>query len=271
VNAELIAALPMYDYPELAQAHDALWAAVADRLTSAGLREVPRHLTRGVSHLDIWRDPHLLLSQACEYPLANAFADCARLVATPRYGAPGCEGTGYRSAIVVRSNDNAATLGDLRNRRCVVNETSSNSGMNFLRAAIAPVSRGSRFFESVVQSGSHRQSAGMVATGLADVAALDCISFAYFRRLFPSTVAKLRVLCWSESAPSPPFITSRATSDITLRALRSALADMIADPTVVPARERLLLEGFDFEPAGDFAAVLNLERRAVELGYPELR
>src|SRR5271170_5674240 len=72
VNTERIAALPMYDYPELAKAHDALWTAVADRLTSAGLREVPRHLTRGVSHLDIWRDPRLLLSQACEYPLANA-------------------------------------------------------------------------------------------------------------------------------------------------------------------------------------------------------
>jgi ABC-type phosphate/phosphonate transport system substrate-binding protein len=271
LNTERIAALPMYDYPELATAHDALWTAVADRLASAGVPDVPRHLTRGVDHLEIWRDPRLLLSQACEYPLANTFADCSRLVATPRYVAPGCEGSGYRSAIVVRSQDSAATLSDLRDRRCVINESGSNSGMNFLRAAIAPLSRGSRFFQSVELSGSHRRSADMVASGRADVAALDCISFAHFQRLAPRAMAGLRILCWSESTPSPPFITARASTDTTLAALRSALADMVADPTVMWARERLLLEGFDFEPAGDFSAVLSLEHRAVELGYPVLR
>jgi ABC-type phosphate/phosphonate transport system substrate-binding protein len=270
VEPERIAALPMYDYPELAATHDALWSVVADHLSAAGVSDPPRNLTRNLGHFDIWRHPRLLLGQGCEYPLANSFADSVRLVATPRYAVPGCEGACYRSAIVVRDRDPAETLADLRRRRCAVNEPDSNSGMNFLRAAIAPLSGGARFFGSVVSSGSHRRSAEMVAQGHADVAALDCVSLAHFQRLYPSSVANLRILCWTDPSPSLPFITARATDETTLQALRFALASAIADSTLGVVRERLFLDGFDFEPAGDFRAVLDLERRAVEFGYPAL-
>src|SRR5260370_30161994 len=46
IESERIAALPMYDYPELAPAHDALWAALADRLIAAGVSDPPLKLTR---------------------------------------------------------------------------------------------------------------------------------------------------------------------------------------------------------------------------------
>jgi ABC-type phosphate/phosphonate transport system substrate-binding protein len=267
-----IAALPMYDYPELRAAHDVFWGAVAARLTSAGVQEVPAHLTRDMSHVDTWRHPRLLLGQACEYPLAKTIVRRARPVATPRYGGPGCEGGAqYRSAIVVRSDAGFERLEDLQDRSCAVNESGSNSGMNLLRAAIAPLSGGGRFFGSVTLSGSHRRSAEMVAGRQADVAALDCISFAHFHRLFPELVANLRVLCWTEPTPSPPFITARATDDATVEALRTALGSVMADPALMSVREELLLEGFDFAPSGDFAAVLNLERRAAELAYPVLQ
>lgn len=269
MNDPWIAALPMYDYPELAASHSAFWGRVADRL-GAAVSDVPGTLTRTLSHFDIWRHPHLLLGQGCEYPLAKSFADCVQLVATPRYAVPGCEEAHYRSAIVVRAEDPAETLADLRQRRCAVNEPTSNSGMNLLRAAIAPVSRGGGFFDSIVLSGSHRASAEMVSRGAADVAALDCVSYAHFQRLYPSSVAGLRVLAWSDPSPSLPFITARTTGGATLLALRAALTDVIADSSMEDVRKQLFLEGFDVAPADDFAAVLNLERRAVELGYPVL-
>jgi ABC-type phosphate/phosphonate transport system substrate-binding protein len=260
----------MYDFPELAAAHDALWTAVAERLTAAQVSDVPSTLARHLGHVGLWRHPRLLLGQGCEYPLATSFAGCVRLVATPRYAAPGCTDARYRSAIVVRRGDGAETLADLKDRRCVVNEPNSNSGMNLLRAAIAPLSKGSRFFESVLLSGSHRQSAEMVAGGQADVAALDCISFAHFQRLYPASVGNLRILCWTRSSPSLPFITAHTTGDSTQGALRAALASVMADSALAAARERLFLTGFDFEPAADFAAVLGFERQAIEFGYPVL-
>ena len=271
MGADGVASLPMYDFPELRAAHDTFWSAVAERLNSAGLRDVPRELTRDVGHIEVWRDPSLLFAQGCEYPLAKSFADRVRLVATPMYSAAGCEGARYRSAVVVRGVDGAATLADLRGRRCAINELESNSGMNLLRAAVAPLATGGRFFGSVAVSGSHLRSVEMVASGEADVASVDCVSFALFQRLYPVVVAELRVLCWTPSSPCLPFITARSASDSTVRAFRSALADVFDDPALTPAREQLLLRGVDLEPREGFGEVLALERGAVKAGYPTIR
>jgi ABC-type phosphate/phosphonate transport system substrate-binding protein len=263
-----IAALPMYDFPPLQDAHDALWTALSRQMIEAGVAETPRRLTRHLGHFEVWRHPSLLFGQGCEYPLAESLADAIRLIATPRYTAPGCEGTTYRSAIVVREKDSADSLADLRNRRCAINEATSNSGMNLLRASIAPVANGARFFESVLFSGSHRRSVEMVAEGEADVAAVDCVSFAHFQRLYPSAVANLRILGWTPSSPSLPFITAVATNDTTLRTLRSSLATVLADRSLDSVRERLFLDGVDLLPVAGFSEVLRLKREAVELGYP---
>jgi ABC-type phosphate/phosphonate transport system substrate-binding protein len=270
VNTRRVAAFPMYDFPELETAHDELWSAIRGYLTDAGVAETPGQLTRRTDHAGIWTHPGLLLGQCCEYPLAKFFANQVRLVATPRYAVPGCDGATYRSAIVVREDDPAETLADLRDRRCAINERSSNSGMNLLRASIACLADGKRFFESIVLSGSHRRSVQMVASGNADVAAVDCVSFAHFRRLYPLFVAPLRILSWTPPSPSLPFITAAATSDTTLQRLRSSLAAVIADRAMDAVRSRLFIDGFDLEPTSGFSEVLRLERGAAQLGYPKL-
>ena len=231
----------------------------------------PLTLTRERAPLDIWRNPRLLFAQACEYPLAKHLQGRVRLVATPRYAVPGCEGSTYRSAIVVREQDSAETLSALRGRRCVINEVDSNSGMNLLRAAIAPLSRDGRFFGSVIESGAHRRSIRMVADGEADVAAIDCVSFAHLRRIEAKVTSRLRVLCWSESTPSLPYITAASANDGQLAALRAGLVYAATDPSLSAAREGLFLGGFDLHPPADFMDVLKLERRAAAFGYAELR
>jgi ABC-type phosphate/phosphonate transport system substrate-binding protein len=209
MGAERIAALPMYDFPELRDAHDTFWGALADRLDAAGLSDVPHQLTRNLSHLDVWRHPALLFAQGCEYPLAKSFAERVRVVAIPVYDAVGCVGSRYRSAIVVRAGEPGLTLADFRGRRCVINEMDSNSGMNLLRATVAPLAGGAQFFESVTVSGSHRASVEMVASRGADLAAVDCVSFAHFGRLYPSVVGALRVLTWTAASPALPFCRGR--------------------------------------------------------------
>jgi len=303
MGTDWVASLPMYDFPELREAHDEFWDAIAGRLIAAGLKGIPRTLTRGVWPAEVWADPSLLFAQGCEYPLAKAFGDRVRVVAHPVYSAAGCEGARYRSAIVARWGGTAHTggaapaggaasaggtapagpradsgvggtavaLADLRGQRCVVNELDSNSGMNLLRAAIAPLSNGERFFASVAVSGSHLRSVEMIASGQADVAAIDCVSFAHFQRLYPSLVGELRVLGWTTSTPSLPYITALSASDSTAQALRTALADVFADESLAPVRAKLLLQGVDLEPVEGFGEVLALERGAVDAGYPILR
>jgi ABC-type phosphate/phosphonate transport system substrate-binding protein len=266
-----IAALPMYDFPEIRGDTDALWERVAKSLRATGIDGVPTTLSRDRGHIETWRNPNLLLAQACEYPLAAGLAGALQLVATPVYDVDGCSGPLYRSAIVVWRYEPARILADMRGRHCVVNEPSSNSGMNLLRAAVAPLA-GNRggFFESVTVSGSHRRSLEMIADGEADLAAVDCVSWAHLQRIAPQLKEALRVLAWTDASPSLPLVTAGQTDAATLQALRLALAEAMNDPALDLARERLFLSGFDFSPDGSFARVRQLAARAAALRYPEI-
>lgn len=262
-----IASLPMYDMPQLEAAHDALWTWLAQRLSQSGLNEIPASLSRHISYEDSWRHPGLLLGQGCEYPLATSLAGCARPIATPSYTAEGCEHGYYRSALIVRARDDAERLRDLRGRRCVLNDGNSNSGMNLLRAAVAPLAGGSAFFGSVTVSGSHRRSVEMVASGQADLAAVDCVSWAHFRRHAPAQTSMLRVLDWSPRSPSLPFITALATDEKSVAALIAALEDLRSDNALKEVREDLLLEGAEPHRGEPYADVLRLSQQATALSY----
>jgi ABC-type phosphate/phosphonate transport system substrate-binding protein len=269
-HSDSIAALPMYDLPHLRAANNALWRAIATRLTAGGIQDVPPELSRGIPVAGLWRHPSLLLAQSCGYPIVTSLRNAVKVVATPRYGAQGCQGSSYRSAIVVSTKSTVATLDDLRGSRCAANDPASNSGMNLLRALIAPLAGGQRFFGAVLWSGSHRESLALVARGEADVAAIDCVTFEHLRTAEPALFAAVRVIGWSAASPGLPLITAAGTDDRTLAALRAALAEITADREIAPALNALLIDGFDLLALDDYQNVTELERRAATLGYPEL-
>ncbi len=92
-----------------------------------------------------WRQPTLLLSQTCGYPLVTQLPE-VQTVGCFHYAAPGCEGRRYRSLLVVREADSHRMLGTF-GRRAVCNAEHSQSGYNVLRKMVAPFSREGRFFQ----------------------------------------------------------------------------------------------------------------------------
>jgi len=262
---EPIAALPMYDPPGLMAANDALWAWIATRLQGA-----PRALSRGGDLMTLWRHPGLLLAQTCGYPLMTRLSDHARVLATPVYDAPGCDGAWHRAAILVRAKDPARALGDLFGARLAINDPLSNTGMNLPRARIAPLARGARFFGSVVVTGAHALSAAAVAGGEADVCAVDAVTWAHLERLEPALAGRLRILDWTDASPGLPLVTARATSAATRAALMEVLTAAMAAPDLAWARRALRLEGIVTLPKGAYDRILELEREAADHGYPVL-
>ena len=255
--------LPMYDPPELHQANDALWRAVAERLVAGGLSDVPEQLTRSDTLQALWRRDGLLLGQTCGYPLMTELAGRFTVVATPIYAAEGCEDAFHRSAVVVAASSPFESLKDLRGKRCAINDWGSNTGMNLLRALVAPLAEQGRFFGGVSVSGSHRQSLTFVAEGAADIAAIDCVTLTLLARIDPSLTARIRILAWSALSPALPFITAGDTDPATLGLLRAALDDVAADPA-------LLLSGIRHLPPEIYDQVLQYERSAADQGYPRL-
>jgi ABC-type phosphate/phosphonate transport system substrate-binding protein len=136
---------------------------------------------------------------------------------------------------------------------------------------VAPLAQGSAFFGSVAVSGSHRSSVEMVATNQADLTAVDCVSWAHFRRHAPELTSMLRVLDWSPCSPSLPFITALATDEKGVTALVAALEDLGSDNALKNVRQDLLLEGVERYRGKPYADVLQWEREAAALGYSHLQ
>lgn len=252
----------MYDLPGLEAATDAWWAGLAAAFRAEGLAEVPERLTRDGDHAALWTAPDLLFSQACGYPLTHALAGRVTLVATPLYDCPGCGGETYRSEILVRADDPARSLADLRQRRAAVNAADSQSGCHALRHAVAALSGEGRFFAAVTLTGSHRASMAAVAAGEADVCAVDCVTYALLGRTQPELVRSLRVLAPSAAAPALPYITRREIAAEDLQRLQAGLVRACGDPALAGARAALLLAGVVVLPLSAYDLIVDMEAAA---------
>jgi ABC-type phosphate/phosphonate transport system substrate-binding protein len=127
----------------------------------------------------------------------------------------------------VREDSSVRALADLRGAVCAVNGFNSYSGTGSLRALVAPLSRDGRFFDKVKVSGAHVRSIEMVRAGEADVAAIDCVTYALLRRYRPQSLAGTRILQPTDPVPPPPYVTSRDYPPETVARLQNALVSVL--------------------------------------------
>ena len=260
------ASLGMYELPWLVEATDALWAELRSALRAAGVAGVPDALDRSRPLAAVWRDPALLLGQTCGYPLVTALTGAVQVVATPIYAFPGCAGPMHRSFVLVQADDPASALAAFRGRRCALNGRESNTGMNLLRALVAPLAQGRPFFASVIETGSHLGSIEALRAGRADVAAVDCVTYGLTERDRPALLRGLRVLAETAATPCLPFITSTGTSPADLSALRLALERAARGP----AAAALGWSGVEALDGAAYGVISALGREAASAGYPDL-
>jgi ABC-type phosphate/phosphonate transport system substrate-binding protein len=259
----------MYDFSWVAAANDALWRGLGGRLRGAGI-EAPEALSRGVDLHELWRDRRLIFGQTCGYPYVTALRDTVTLVATPVYAHPGCAGAYHRSFLIARKGQARRRLEDFVGARAAVNSLDSNSGMNLFRATIAPVAQGRAFFTEMTVTGSHQASLGAVVAGEADIAALDCVSFALLAEGRPDLIDRVDIVAQSPLSPALPFVTSANLARARLGEVRRALQATLADPALAAARRALGIISVALLGDGDYERVAEIEQAAIAAGYPAL-
>lgn len=237
----LVAALPMYDWPERRREVDREWAELRDSLRAAGVA-APEKLARCNADLpavrggirdasgkviandpatlppheldfeSLWQHPNLLFAQTCWGPLELWLGDAVRIVGQDDYsGIEGGEGTLYSSAIVMRRSEAEqgnliATL--LAGLRLAYNVADSMSGYMALERDLQAEGFGLDIFSERIVSGGHRKSIRMVGSGEADVAAVDCKSWALAQSHEPAA-RELKVVGWTRKRKGLPFVTAR--------------------------------------------------------------
>ncbi|MBB2972416.1 ABC-type phosphate/phosphonate transport system substrate-binding protein [Mesorhizobium sp. RMAD-H1] len=244
-----IAALPMYDWPELRDETDARWAAMRDQLRRQGI-DAPEDLTRrngdmpaapgGIrdekgnviaadpatlppDELDLgmlWRHPNLLVAEACWGPMELGLGSHVSVAGQTDYdGIAGGSGVFYSSVIVARRGEGqplpppadgraCLPIGFFHGRRLAFNEHQSLSGYLALERDLKATRASLAIFADMVQTGAHRASIRAVAEGLADVAAIDCKTWALAERFEPAARA-LHPIGWTAQRKGLPLIHSR--------------------------------------------------------------
>ncbi|MET0312897.1 MAG: PhnD/SsuA/transferrin family substrate-binding protein [Hansschlegelia sp.] len=259
------ATLPMYAAPPEALA--AFWDGVRSRLAAGGVAEAQAALVQSRDLLADWRSHDLLFGQTCGSPFSTVLRDEVVLVGVPHYAAPGCEGPLYRSLLVVREDDPAEATADLVGRRAAINGFESHSGFSQLVATLAPFANGRRVIGETVVSGAHLRSLALLREGVADVAAIDCVTWALAARDDPGAIEGLRIIGHSQPSLGLPFIASRRFGAEAIDALRGALVVAVRDPALEAARAGLMLTGVSFPTPNAYrghAEAAQAARRALE-------
>ena len=261
--------LPMY-YGLAARDHAHLLNCIVFELRARGFREPIEPVAR-IDDLDsFWSRPDMLLGQTCGYPLVTRLANRVKLLGTPHYRFPWCDGHDYRSLLVVRADSGLYKLQDLRGTVAAVNQWHSHSGMNAFRLAIAPHASAGRHFRRVLESGSHRESLSLVRRRLVSVAAIDCITCGYLRLHEPRLLRGLRVLTETEAMPGLPLVAAQRVGDDLRALLLEVLTSVLSPMQGGSLAARLRLGGFTQTTMDDYARIAEAEQRAAAQGYPVL-
>jgi ABC-type phosphate/phosphonate transport system substrate-binding protein len=266
----LTASLPMYNLPEMRPRNSAFWDALADELRHDGGADLPAELifTRGPVPDRIGDE--VLFSQTCGYPLQTIYRGQYRLLGVPTYDAPGCGPATHSAFILVRKDSKFDKPADLEGATFALNSLHSNSGMNLPRLLFARLAGGKPFFGSVVETGSHPNSIARVASGELDAASIDCLTYVFFQDHRPEVVDQLRVIGQTPDSPAIPFVTSLATPAEDAVRLQAALFRLAADPARRPVLTGLRLTNISKPDPAAYAGLLDYERQAAGLGYPDL-
>ncbi len=264
-----IASMPMYNNLGMRAVNAAFWAELAPRLRQAGLGGVPDELVQRPVVPDAIT-PDMLFNQTCGWPLQTIYRGQHKLLARPRYDAPGCSGSTHSAFVLVPEGSTVRTLENLRGKRFALNTIHSNSGMNLPRRMFAELAGGKPFFGQVIETGSHPNSLKALQAGEVDCASVDNLTFLFGQEYLPEQVAGLRILAQTPMSPTIPFVTSADTDDATLARMQAALFEMSGDPAARPALDALRIERIEPAPQAEYTALLDLQSEAVALGYPEI-
>lgn len=250
------ASLPMYDWPEIRDATDAVWAAIRRQLSVSGIAS-PAALDRSADPEPLWSSPGLLLSQTCGYPYAKRLAGKVALVGTPVYAVTDARPGHYFSVLVSRKSERPRNLHDLAGMRFAYNMAHSQSGF---AAPVRLLAAGG--YESLPQrleTGAHRASIRAVALRQADWAAIDVVTWQLARRHEPAA-DDLVVFATTPQTPALPLITSAGfadRADTIADAFGNAIAGLDPDirDAVFLASGLVRFTPADYAPLADFLPV----------------
>ncbi|MER8462359.1 PhnD/SsuA/transferrin family substrate-binding protein [Mesorhizobium sp. M1396] len=270
--SELVAALPMYDWPEVRDDVDAQWALLRDAFRQKGI-DAPQTIARrngdlppvpGGIHdaqgkliasdratlspdeldfLKLWLHPALLFAQTCWGPMELGLSRHVQVVGQPSYDAyEGGQGELYSSAIVmladgapsVASPDDGSPLIPLDRIR---GRRFTFNSLDSMSGLIGLTRDLEAMGESLDLFASRSESGGHRSSIVAIAEGKADVAAIdceswVLAQRFEPAARKVRVVGWTGRRKGLPYITAATTPEKTAAALREVLAGLAEQPLV---------------------------------------
>ena len=168
----------------------------------------------------------------------------------------------YFSDVIVRRDNPARSLADLRGCHWAVNEQTSHSGYALPRFALASRGFTNGFFGKVTQSGAHLRSLELLLAGSVDATAIDSTVLEQELRSRALLASELRVADTLGPSPIPPLVISRSVSPSIRSALTRAVLEMHLDAAGAQILASAAIKGFVPATNADYEAIRAMHRLA---------
>lgn len=229
----------MYDLPEIREQTDLLWQTILRGINSRGAGLAVDFCRPNTEReiQDVLSHPRLLLSQTCWGPISCGVTPELHILAQPDFSEfYGGQGPLYRSAIIAtgkgrnlaapKTVDEIIPVQQLAHKRLAYNDRTSLSGYLSITADMASATgEKAAFYSHAEASGSHRNSIRMVAESRADVAAIDCRTWALAQQ-FNDPTDGVHVIGWTRARIGLPFICSPSIEDDLKAIVTESLIDI---------------------------------------------
>ena len=264
--SELIAALPMYDWPEVRGEVDAQWARLRDAFRQNGI-DAPQSLVRRNGELPpvpggihdargeliapdqailppdeldfhrLWLHPELLFAQACWGPMELGLSRHVQVVGQPSYDAcEGGQGELYSSALVMRTGEgpearSPADGSPLLPLDLMRGKRFTFNSLDSMSGLIGLTSDLEAMGESLDIFAVRSESGGHRASIVAIAEGRADVAAIDCESLalaerFEPAAQKVAIVGWTGRRKGLPFITARTTPEKIVAALREAVATL---------------------------------------------
>ena len=270
--SELVAALPMYDWPEVRDAVDAQWALLRDAFRQkgiaapqtiarrngdlppvpGGIRDItgkliaPDPATLPPDELDfhkLWLHPALLFAQTCWGPMELGLSSHVQVVAQPSYDAyEGGQGELYSSVVVMRTGEGSEARSPADGRALIPLDLIRGKRFTFNNfdsmSGLIGLTRDLEAMGESLDIFSSRSESGGHRSSIVAVAEGKADVAAIdceswvLAQRFEPAAQKVSVVGWTGRRKGLPFITARTTPEKTVTALREAIAGLAEQPRI---------------------------------------
>ncbi|MCC8948379.1 hypothetical protein H8A97_25530 [Bradyrhizobium sp. Arg62] len=120
-------------------------------------------------------------------------------------------------------------------------------------------------------TGAHVTSLERLEKGDVDVCSTDNVTWGFFKKFRPIAAERYRIFAETVASLSLPFVTSVYTTESDALALAEALYEIVKDPQTADIRGVLELSALSVPDVTAYERLAEYERKAPELGYPNMQ